>query len=185
MKKHCPDNNMKKVLENLESHPSLLKRCQEFYLQRVVNKKSYEEIGKEYGVGVATAHGYVKAYEKVAERYSDNPTIGSVLAFCHAEISRLLKKREEASDSRADKNYTSEIRMFQSLICELSGLISRQTKVDVKIFNNIVGVITSAIPDVLKSFWGKVIDDQVTQEFLERLSSRLEMAVEQEGIVNG
>jgi hypothetical protein len=75
MTKGRPDGNRQKVLDNLENHPAMLNRCQTLYLEKVISKKTYEELGKDYKVSLSTAHAYVTAYRKVAERYVDTAAV--------------------------------------------------------------------------------------------------------------
>lgn len=174
MNKGRPDSNMEKTLTELEKHPALLKRCQTLYLEKLTKGKSYQELAQEYGVSLSTAFKYVSAYKTIAERYSDNPTIEGVLAFCYAEIARLLRKREFALTVREDKDLTSEIRMYQNMVNEISGLISRKAEVNVTVLNNVVATITEALPSALEANIGKTLTQELIKEILNNLAQKLE-----------
>lgn len=164
------DGNLEKTLAELEKHPALFKRCQTLYLEKLTKGKSYQELAQELGVSLSTAFKYVQAYKAVAERYSDNPTMEGVLAFCYAEIARLLRKREFALTVRDDKDLTSEIRMYQNMVNEISGLISRKAQINVNFINNTINIITNELPTLLEQHLPK----ETVNNILLALADKLE-----------
>lgn len=173
MKKH-PDSNLEKTLANLESHPALLKRCQQLYLEKVIESKTCVEIAEEHGLNVSTVSRYIGAYKKTTEKYFTSPTITDVLAFCNAEIGRLLKRREEVETHRDYKDLTGEVRQFQEMVNEVSGLINRKTDVNIRVVNNMVSMVTETLPYMLESNLGKTITKELINEMLESFAQKLE-----------
>lgn len=172
--KKSVDGNLEKTLANLEAHPAPLKRCQQLYLEKVIECKTCVEIAEEHGLNVSTVSRYIGAYKKTMEKYFTSPTITDVLAFCNTEVGRLLKRREKVETHRDYKDLTGEIRQYQDMVNEIAGLINRKTEVNIKVLNNIVNNITGFIPQVFEEFEGKTITKELVGEILGVLADRLE-----------
>lgn len=169
MKKLSPDGNMQKVLSELENRPALLKRCQTLYLERLIKGKSYQELAQTFGVSLSTAFKYVQAYKTVAERYSDAPSITGVIEFCQHEISKLLKRREEAETHRDYKDLTGEIRHYKKLESEISGLVRKGTDININFINNTINVITNELPTLLEQHLPKEIVNNILLALAQKL----------------
>lgn len=168
------DGNMEKNLAELEKHPALLRRCQEFYLDRIINKATYEELSKRHGVALATAWKYVEAYRKVADKYADSASVQDVVSFCHSEIALLLKWREDSSTSQERQMFTKEVRAYQSMIGEVTGLMDRRTQVQVNVqnqVNQIVDVVDGAVREALQEVLG--IGEEKTADVLRVAGERI------------
>lgn len=173
MKKH-PDGNLEKTLANLENHPALFKRCFSLYLEKILEKRTCVEIAEKHGIHVSTVSRYIEAYKKAVEKYADTPTVSDVLAFCHAEIARLLQRRKEVETAREYKDLTGEIRQFQDMINEIGGLINRKSEVNVTVLNNVVTTITEVLPGMLEANIGKPLTQELINEILNSLAQKLE-----------
>jgi hypothetical protein len=157
------DNNIDNVLAELDKHPALLDRCQEFYLHRVVNKSTYQELADTFGVSLCTAYKYVQAYQRVAGEHVDTPCVREVIAFCEHEMYLLIKKRDGEKDKddnviepgvksvRDDLALTQQIRNYQVMINELAGLTRKaplaQMNFVKKAVDDLVEIINRHIPD--------------------------------------
>lgn len=174
MNKKSVDGNLEKTLANLESHPALLKRCQQLYLEKVIESKTCVEIAEKHGLNVSTVSRYIGAYKKTTEKYFTSPTITDVLAFCNAEIGRLLKRREEVETHRDYKDLTGEVRQFQEMVNEVSGLINRKPEVNIWVVNNVIAVITEGLPALLESKVGTTLSQEDVNSILTSLAQKLE-----------
>ncbi len=157
------DSNIDKVLGELEKHPALLKRCQEFYLHRVVNRSTYQELADMFDVSVSTAFRYCKAYKKVAGEYVDTPYVREVIAFCEHEMYVLIKKRDGEKDEddnvikpgvESVRDYvalTQQIRKYQVMMNKLTGLTKNSPLAQMNFINNfvseVVEIIDRHVPD--------------------------------------
>lgn len=167
------DSNLVKHLAELSNHPALLRRCQEFYLERVINKLSYEELGRRKGVSMQTAWKYVQAYKRVAENHKDNPTVLDVIAFCHNEIARLLRLREGAT-RQEDKMLTSEVRSFQAMINEVTGLVDHKPQVNVNVLvGQVVNVVVEEVPKAFGEFIGQPLSAELVDKALALVGERI------------
>ncbi|HHT9117094.1 MAG TPA: hypothetical protein ACFYD1_00545 [Candidatus Hypogeohydataceae bacterium YC38] len=170
MAKGHPDFNLGKHLAELTKHPSLLKRCQEFYLARVIYKLPYEEIAKKYGIHLTTAWKYVQAYRKVAEEHADTPVIQDVVGFVEAEITGLLRERGKVTSAQDYATLTREIRNYQAMINEVTGIIDRRPQVSIQV-NQMVTLVAELIPEVMREFG---IGEDLIQQILERTGHRIQ-----------
>lgn len=183
-----PDANLHKHLENLEKHPALLERCRMLYLERVINRSTYEEIRKKHGLALSTIHAYTSAYRKVLQKYSTEEGADDILVFLDAEIRRLMAKRagvvvgedgkpvgrEEVS--RQDYSMlTREIRSYQGMYNELKGFVDRRPQVNVNVLvGQLVTVIAEEVPKALREFMGQTLTEEVIGKVVALAGERIE-----------
>ncbi|MBI5286720.1 MAG: hypothetical protein HY878_03915 [Deltaproteobacteria bacterium] len=173
---------MEKNLAELEKHPAMLRRCQEFYLERIINKTTYEELSKRHGVALATAWKYVEAYRKVADRYADNSNIQDVVAFCHSEIAQLLQWREEVKTSQERQMFTKEVRAYQAMIWEVTGLTDRRPQVYINnVVNEMVIIIDQEVREALREVLG--LSKEKAAEVLRVASEGIKRRVDKTGVL--
>jgi hypothetical protein len=182
MNKARPDGNMEKHLAELEKHPALLKRCQEFYLARVINRISYEGLAKARGVHTATAWKYVQAYRRVAEQYRDTPEVQDVVSFCEHEIARLLQERSRATAPQEYATLTREIRAYQGMLNELHGLIDRRPQVNVQVeLRQMVEIVAEEVPSAMRAYLGHVLTEDLIRAILSLSGERIKLRSEGNG----
>lgn len=171
MNKLAPDGNMQKVLAELEQHPAVFERAQKVYLARIAERDSYDDIGTRFGIGKTTAYYYVKAYQKIAEKYTEMPQVADTLTFCYSELTRLCAKRKETTTARDFKDLTGEIRKYQEMANELAGLTRKgSTEININYITNIVNVITERLPAILDQHLPKETVSVVLNQLADQLS---------------
>ena len=120
---------------------------------------------------MSTAFKYVQAYRKAAEKYADNSSIQDVVSFYHSEIALLLKWREESRTSQERQMFTKEVRAYQAMIGEVTGLTDRRPQVNVNIVNEMVTMVDQGIWEALKEVLG--IEEEKVAEVLRVASERI------------
>lgn len=120
---------------------------------------------------MSTAFKYVQACRKVADKYADNSSIQDVVSFCHSEIAQLLQWREEATTSQERQMFTKEVRAYQAMIGEVTGLMDRRTQVNVNIVNEMITVVDQGVREALKEVLG--IEEEKVAEVLRVASERI------------
>lgn len=164
--KSRPDGNLEKHLAELEKHPALRDRCEKIWLARIVQRMSYPQLAKTFGIHHETARRYCFAYEKILATYPSEFDVSHAMAFCNYAITRLQQDRKEAETLRDKVLVDRAIREYLDMANELAGLVDKRPQVQVNaiILNQVVDRVDEAVRGAMRK---KGLDEALITEILQ------------------
>lgn len=176
-KRHS-DANLQKHLATLPEHPSLLKRCKQFYLERLISGCTFAELGGKHGVHEDTAWKYVHAYKKLVKAQGgDGLDMEDIIAYIRYEITSLIPKGE-LPVTPSERAVLSRTRMgWQAMLNELKGLVDRKPQVNIQINQ----VVKGAVDTIDRAFREALQEHGLNGELMEKILASTARRISLEG----